>query len=527
MSLTSLSFIAFVLLLCLFYYMAPKKLQWILLLIASLAFFFLSSGFLTIYMIVTAFLVYAGAIWIGNIASAFEKVKETLDKPLRREAKKKYKAKQKRVLAGVAIIALGILIILKYGNLGVEIVNGVSSIFHTGPLLNHFKIILPLGISYYSLMAVSYVTDVYRGIVKAEKNPFRVLLFVCYFPHITVGPFDRYKDLDEQFRTVHHFDWNGFCEGFFLILYGFFKKIMIADRISMTISPLFDHTNAYSGSTILFASILYTFQLYCDFSGCIDIVSGVSGLFGIKVANNFRQPFFSKSINEFWKRWHISLGAFLKDYVYYPVVLSGHFKAVDRFVKKHLKSQHLTNFLPVAYALFFVWFTNGLWHGASIKYILYGLYYYVLMMLGVFFEPVFEKLKTSLHIQNNQKLFSAFQVLRTFLIVNIGMLLFRSQSIREFVVFLKRMATSINAKEVFVLIWNDKFPFIIIFLSLLTIGFISLIMEHKPQKTFGELVYSIPFAVRYILLIVVILSLVFFGVYGPGFDASDFVYAQF
>lgn len=527
MELTSLYFIAFVLFTCLVYYLVPKKVQWVILLVASIFFFVMSSGLLTVYMVSATAIVYFGALWISKRAEKFDEIRKTLAKLERKEAKQKLKKSQKFILAGLVIAVLGILVVLKYCNFGVEIANFVTGIFHTGVVMPKFSIVLPLGISYYSLMAVSYVTDVYRGIIKAEKNPLRVLLFVCYFPHITEGPFDRYKDLSEQFNAPHKFNYDNFCKGLVLILYGFFKKMVIADRLGITVSEIFSHSSEHSGSAIVISTVMYTIQLYCDFSGCIDIISGVSELFGIKVAENFRQPFFSKSINEFWRRWHITLGLWLKEYVYYPVVLSGHFKKVDKFAKKHLKSKHLIGVIPAAYALFFVWFSNGLWHGASVKFILYGLYYYFLMMLGELCKPLFDKIKTKLNIKDCNKPFAAFQILRTFVIVNIGMLLFRSTTIAEFGQLLKQSVTSLNyfagVKEII----TPSKEVIYAFVGVLVILIVSIIKEKNASTSFRDLFFKSPFFIRYALLLVLITSILVLGIYGPGYNATDFVYAQF
>lgn len=527
MELTSLYYIAFVLLSCLVYYLVPKKAQWCILLASSMVFFVMSSGFLTVYMLAATAIIYFGALWLNKKIEAFDVQKKSMEKAERKAAKKRLKKAQKIRLAVIVVAVLSILVVLKYCNLGVEIVNFFSGIFHIGVEFEKFSIILPIGISYYSLMAVSYVTDVYRGIIKAERNPLRVLLFVSYFPHIIEGPFDRYKDLSVQFSAPHRFDYDSFCKGIILLLFGFFKKMVIADRLGITVSEVFNNSGEHSGAAIAIATVLYTIQLYCDFSGCIDIVSGVSEMFGIKIAENFRQPFFSKSINEFWRRWHITLGLWLKEYVYYPVILSGHFKAVDRFAKKHLRFQHLINVIPAAYALFFVWFSNGLWHGASVKFILYGLYYYFLMMLGELCKPLFEKTKSKIHIKDGNKPFAIFQILRTFVIVNIGMLLFRSATVGEFIGLVRQMLTSFNyiggAKEVL----NVSKDVVYALIGVAVILIIGIIKEKNKTVLFRDMLYQKPFVLRYVLVLFLIVYTITFGIYGSGNATATFVYAQF
>lgn len=524
MEITSLVFLAFVGLSCLIYYVVPKKIQWCVLLVASLLFYISSSALLTIYMLATTGIVYAGARVIQKNKDLFSIKKKELSKEERKIFKAKNKKKQKTLVALFSISVIAILVFLKYCNFLGGIANTIAGIFTSNNLIPEFSILLPLGISYYTLMSVSYIVDVYRGLIVAEKNPFRVLLYVSYFPHIVEGPFDKYKDLDVQFRTPHKFNYDKFRQGAILVMYGFFKKLVIADEIGLTVPKIFDNANTYSGTAIVMGTILYTFQLYMDFSGCIDIVSGVSELFGIKIAENFRQPFFSKSINEFWRRWHITLGLWLKEYIFYPVTLSGHFKKVNQFVKKHIKNVTLTTFVPAAYSLFFVWFCNGLWHGASIKYIAYGLYYYVLMMIGELLTPIFEKTKTKLHIRNENKLFSLFQILRTFIIVNIGMLLFRCEGISQFIGYLLKMITSINLYEVLsvFLTKSELLIPVIGFFIVLVVG----IIKEKGVDIRLWLVNHI-FIIRWLVYLFLIFTTIVMGIYGVEYGEGAAIYAQF
>ena len=524
MEITSLVFLAFVGLTCLVYYVIPKKFQWCVLLAASLVFFVSSSALLTGYMLAATGFVYTGARIIQKNKDLFALKKKELSKEERKEFKAKNKKKQKTLVVFFSVLTISILVVLKYCNFLGGIINSVVGIFALQNIIPSFNILLPLGISYYTLMSVSYIVDVYRGIITAEKNPLRVLLYVSYFPHITEGPFDKYKDLDIQFRTPHKFNYDNVRQGAILVMYGFFKKLVIADEIGQTAPNIFDNADMYSGTAIVMGTLLYTFQLYMDFSGCIDIVSGVSELFGIKVAENFRQPFFSKSINEFWRRWHITLGLWLKEYVFYPVTLSGHFKKVNQFVKKHIKNVTLTTFVPAAYSLFFVWFCNGLWHGASVKYIVYGLYYYVLMMLGELLMPVFAKTKNKLHINDDNRLFKLFQILRTFAIVNIGMLMFRCTDLYEFGRYLVKMCTSFNYHEILG-VFPTKSELLIPLIGLIIVFVIGLIKE-KGINIRLWLVNHI-FVIRWLVYLFLIFTTMVMGIYGVEYGEGAAIYAQF
>lgn len=529
MSITSLIFIIFVALIGIVYYLVPKKAQWAVLLIASLIFYALSSTVLTVFMLISTLLIYLGAIKIQSLGDEFKAKKAELEKAERKALKVQIKKKQKAVLSAIVVINIAILAVLKYGNFLGGIFNSVIDIFTKEDVIPLFNFILPLGISYYTLMAVSYIVDVYRGTIKAERNPFRLLLFVCYFPHITEGPFDRYNDLSKQFREPHYFDYDTVKNGFILMLWGFFKKIVIADRIGLVASGIFEQAEIMSGTSIAVAVVAYTIQLYCDFSGCIEIVSGVSEMFGVKIANNFNQPFFSRSINEFWRRWHITLGLWLKEYVFYPVSLSGSFKKVNAFAKKHIKNEYFVQMIPAAYALFFVWFCNGIWHGASGKYIFYGLYYYILMMLGEFTKPVTDKLCSALKINREAKLYHLFQMVRTFIIVNAGMLIFRSASIKESTLLFLQIFSSV---DFFQLLDRELLPrisyrdYLLLFFAVLIV-FIIEVLKEKGHDIRYELAQR-PFVLRWAVYLFLIFALLITGMYGNNAsgDAAA-IYGQF
>ena len=525
MEITSLVFLAFVGVTFLIYYIIPKKYQWVVLLASSVLFFVASSALLTFYMLFTTVVIYLGARWIQKYKDEFAKKKKELPKPERKVMKEQLKKKQKKILILCVVVVIAVLVLTKYCNFLGGIVNGIVSIFTSTDLLPKFNILLPLGISYYTLMSVSYITDVYRGTVKAEVNPLRVLLFVCYFPHIVEGPFDRYGDLDTQFRTPHKFDYERISNALIIMLYGFFKKLVLADRLGLTVSDYFDTvTNNSSLIGLGCATLGYTLQLYFDFSGCIDIIRGVSEIFGIKVAENFRQPFFSKSINEFWRRWHISLGAWLKEYVFYPVSLSGHFKKVNTFTKKHIKSQHIVGFITIAYTLFFVWFCNGLWHGASWLYITYGMYYYVLMMLGKLFEPLLDKIVNVLHINKNSKPFCAFRIIRTFIIVNIGMLLFKSETLGMFFNYIKSTLVTIKSSDLASIIPTSR-NLLIIVLGTVFVFIVSLLKEKNVNIL--QWLDNHTFVYKWIIIYFFIFVTLILGVYGIEYGETAALYAQF
>ena len=268
--------------------------------------------------------------------------------------------------------------------------------------------------------------------------------------------------------------------------------------------------------------MLYTLQIYAEFSGCMDIVSGLSKMMGIELTKNFERPFFSKSIQEFWRRWHKTLGAWLKDYIFYPISLSKISINVTKFSRKKL-SKNLARFVPVAFSLFFVWFINGFWHGASWKYILYGLYYYVIMMIGLLFKPITDKMVDKLKINIESKIYKAFQVIRTCIFVFIGMMLFRSKTIVDafnmFKCIFTKRTTQITTFGL------TKIDFIIILLCFILMIIYS-ILEEKNVKVIEKLNKS-NLIFRYFIYLILVFGIIIFGIYGPGYNPSDFIYGQF
>ncbi|MDR0823203.1 MAG: hypothetical protein LBN20_05450, partial [Endomicrobium sp.] len=295
MVLTSFYFFIFLAVLTLLYWTLPKRFQWILLLLGSI-FFYLFAGLKSIASLVfiTALTIWAGAYLIDKISSDRKK---TL------------------ILIITILINIAILGFFKYYNFFADNINILAKLFHlNGQSLPILKLLLPLGISYYTFQTVGYLIDVYRGIAEPQKNPAKFALFAMFFPSVSIGPIHRYNELAPQLYAHHNFDYTQWTFGIQRILWGLFKKLVIADRLAMFVNPIFNDYGQYAGLYLFIAIIFFAFQIYTDFSGCMDIVIGAGQMFGIKMNENFNTPFFSRSISEFWRRWHITLGAWMKDY---------------------------------------------------------------------------------------------------------------------------------------------------------------------------------------------------------------------
>ena len=524
MEITTLIFFSFVFITAVIYYLIPKNYQWILLLIVSLIFFVANSAVLTLMMIASTAIIHFSGIVLENNNTIYKNKKKDTSKDDRIVLKEKFNKKQKHITVIAIVGIVSMLFFTKYINFLGNILNTVGSLFNVDSFIPVFNIILPLGISYYTLMSISYVVDVKRGVIKAERNPFRLLLYVCYFPHIVEGPFDRYNNLNSQFRTHHKFNINEFSDAIIIILFGLLKKLVVADRIGIYVSEYFEKSESNSLIGLGIATVMYTIQLYTDFSGCIDIVSGVSKLYGIKIAKNFRQPFFSKTVNEFWQRWHISLGEWLKEYVFYSVSLSNTFKKINKYSNNRIKNKHFASIVPLAYSLFFVWFIMGIWHGASVKYIVYGLYYYSIMMFGKLFEQCFDKSLMSLHIKKDNSVYKLIQLVRTFIIVNIGMLLFKSNTITEFINSIISALRTFKGTDLANIIPERKELIIAIF-GILIVLIVDVIKE--KGKSLLTIINNHCYLIKEVTIVVLLFIILLFGAYGVEYGEGAALYAQF
>jgi len=509
----------------LLYTVFPKKYKWTVLLGASYLYYVAASRlWLIVFILMTSITVYIGAIWIDNINELFQCVKKVLDREQKKAFKEKLLWQKKMVVGLMLLINLGTLAFLKYYNFFAEVLN-IAIFDHFYASIPALKLFLPLGISFYTLQAISYVIDVYRGKYKADRCFGRVALFLAFFPTIVEGPIARYDQVAQQLYEGHSYNYVNLTQGAQLILWGMFKKLVIADRANMLVNHVFDDYLNYSGLSVVIAIVFYTIQLYTEFSGCMDIVRGSAQIFSINLPENFKQPFFSKSINEFWQRWHMTLGSWLRDYVFYSVSLSSFFKKFNRYAREHF-NEYFAKLLPATTALFFVWICNGLWHGASIKYVMYGMYYYIIMVIGMFMEPVFNKIMNSLHIKKEAKCFKLFQILRTVLIVNIGMLIFRADTLSS--AWHMFFSCFHNFQFDWSIVGNlgiDIQDVYAIILGTIVVFVVGIIKEKGIH--IRETVANWNIVFRWTFYIISLFIVIIFGAYGRGYDIASLIYAQF
>ena len=411
-------FVCFCALLCITYYAVGyifKRFQWVVILIFSLIFYALVTNIDTIvYVAFTLVLTYITTLSLNKIDSSSKKRLHIITN---RADKKAFKHKVARIKQLVLIAALiliaGCLCYLKYWN---TILYALS----LAPSTKSLGLLLPLGISFYTFQALSYVFDIYNQKYTPEQNPFKLACYLIYFPQLIQGPINRFDKLSPQLFSYHAASDTHFGRASVLFCYGALKKYVMADLLVDSISYIFDYKPAsLPGSVIVFGILLYSAQQYADFSGGIDMVEATSEFLGIPMQANFRRPYFSISLADFWRRWHISLGLWMKDYVFYPLALTRPMKALGKCVKTHISS-HLGKTLPAALANIFVFLLVGVWHGADAHFIWWGLYNGLVIATSDIAKPLTQGLAHLLHINQKTRSYHVFSVIRCFIVVNIG-----------------------------------------------------------------------------------------------------------
>ncbi len=398
MGITTFGFLCFLAVTLIVYYLVPQKTKWKILLAASLLFIctFHIKGLL--FILFTAL-----SIWFSG------KKMEQLDKATE-QSPAAIRKKKKHLLQLTLLANIGILAALKY----------LFPFLQNHSLLPPFSLLLPLGISYYTLQAISYIMDVYWKRIPAEHSYGKVLLYTCYFPQMIQGPISKYKDLSfELTEKEHRFSSENLKHGVQLMLWGYFKSMAVGERFMTQVNNLFHGSETAYGLSVFAGLSFFGIALYCNFSGGIDIVRGASECFGVTLPENFQQPYFSKSLSEFWRRWHMSLGGWMKDYAFYPLSMSRLFSRLKKRLKKQV-SRKMANKIAIAIANVLVFLLVGVWHGFGSNFAVWGLYNGLILAFSELMEGPYSKIKEKLHIRESSLLWSAFCVLRTFFVVAIG-----------------------------------------------------------------------------------------------------------
>ena len=521
MAFNTVTFILFFFIVIIGSFLVPKKWKWVFLLISSYFFYFYASVKLSFFMILTTITSYLATIYFERM----HKLERECEKS--KENQNKFQRKRRYVLVALLLLNFGILFFLKYYNFISDNLNILFSRFFIETHLPRFHLILPLGISFYTFQTMSYVIDVYWGKIEAEHNLGKLALFVSFFPQILQGPIGRYKDLAHQLYSPHKVDYQDFKYGLQLMLWGYFKKMVIADRVAIIANYVFENYYDLSGMGVVFGVVMYAIQDYTDFSGCIDIARGCAQSMGIIMAENFRRPYFSKTVSEFWRRWHISLGSWMKDYVFFPFTLTKGVHKLSKYCKRKF-GKHIGRALPIAMGNILVFFLVGVWHGANWNYIIWGLFYGFLIAISGLLKPVFESMTTFFHINVKSKVFQFYQIMRTFWITCIGCIIFRAITFLDAWNILKK---TFHFYEAPISIGDEllqlglSYPhYVVLFCSLIVLLVVDILQEFGSVR---ERISKHSICLRWFIYIVLFLAVLLFGMYGPGYDQNQFVYMQF
>lgn len=513
----------------LFYAAMPQRHRWKVLLGASYIFFYLLSGKLVVYLLISTLSIHQLGLWLDYSRRTYEiSRKEAPDAEAKSALKAAYTRKKRGILLFAVLFHIGMLLFLKYFDFFGQNANQLLSLLHLPEAIPTFKLAVPLGISFYTMQAVSYVTDVYHGKIEADDNLGRLALYMSFFPIIMEGPICRYSQTAVSLYEGRQIEYKNAAYGYQRIIWGLFKKLVIADRLNPLVNKIFENYGDYSGAVIAVGAVLYTFQLYMDFSGCIDITIGTGEIFGVKIPENFRQPFFSRTASEFWRRWHITLGAWFKDYVFYPISLTKFVKNLSKKGKNRF-GKHAGQLVTSGFALFGVWFANGLWHGTGWNYIFFGLYYFVLIFCSNIFEPAIQRGTERLGINRDGVVYQIFQRTKLLIIVFIGEMFFRAATLTAGVEMFRKIITDFGPSQLtdgtllrLGISVADYGAVFFGFLAVLAVGII-----HEKGISIRDRIAELRLAPRWSIYYGAIFLVIIFGAYGPGYRPVDLIYAGF
>ncbi len=528
MNFCTMDFILFAIVLAVLYYIVRPSGRWMVLLAGSLVFFAFGGWKYLLYAVVMSVVFFLAANMIDKINDR----QSQLDRKQDKDVWAQLAGKSKRILVITIVLVVGNLVLNKYFNLLGELISNISAYLGGSGEIALWEIALPLGLSYYTFSGLGYILDVYWKRYRSQKNYAKFLLYIVYFPHIIQGPIERYGLLGNQFfdETKIRFDGERIRNALVWMGYGYFKKLFVADRISIFVNGVMAEPKGTAGSIQLFAILLSAAWIYADFSGYMDIAKGVSMIFGIEINQNFNHPFLSKSVPEWWRRWHMSLSSWWKDYIYMPMATSLRFISTCAKVKKKF-GKNVGKFFKDAVPLLLIWTTTGLWHGTGATYLAWGLYFSLIFICSVTFAPAMTKLLQKLHINAESKCFHLFQIIRTYLLFCVGRLLTVPGSLGYTGSIVKNMFTNFNVNAIFTGSVYKQYGICIQELWFMFAGIAVIIIadciEEYKQKTISQWVFDRNWFVRSLIYAAVIVAILVFGIYGVDFSMEGFAYQDF
>ncbi len=433
-----------------------------------------------------------------------------LDKAQTIENSTKRKRYKKQCVFWSFFINLAILVFFKYWGFLADNINLVYGALHLKFSVLKFDFLLPVGISFYTFQALSYTVDVYRGDIYAEKNFFKYALFVSFFPQLVAGPIERSKNLLIQINKKHDFNYERIKSGLLLMLWGIFQKLVIADRVSLLVNTVYNDVANYEGLAITIATLLFAVQIYCDFSGYSDIAIGAARVMGFHLMDNFHSPYFSKSVAEFWRRWHISLSSWFRDYLYIPLGGSRCSK-----IRKYFN-------------LMIVFLASGLWHGANWTFIIWGALNGMYQVIGDCTSKFRRRILKILKIKTDCYSWHLLQMSITFALIDFSWIFFRATSLEESVLLIKKMFTTFHVWQLFdgtlFQLGLDRLDFLVMVIAIIMLFTVD---YWRRRGSIGAWLAKQNVVFRWAVYYCAIFTPIIFGIYGIGSAASQFIYFQF
>ena len=522
MQITSFDFLLFAAVLLVAYYLIPKKGQWMLLLAASYCFYLWAGIEYLGFILLTTASTYAATMAMAANQAKQEAFLKEAKEHLSREERKAYKASVKRINKLYLIICL----VLNFGILAVckaLLIEPFKTMASAGTF-SFLSLGLPLGISFYMFQSMGYAVDVYRQTTQAEKNPLKLALFVSFFPQLIQGPISKFGQVAPQLYAPKKFDGKQLSFGLQRMLWGYFKKLVIADRIAAAVVTL--RGPEYTGVAFFVLTVFYAIQIYGDFTGGIDITIGLAQTLGIKLPENFVRPYFSKNIAEYWRRWHISLGEWMKDYIFYPISVSQPMLKLSKTARKRFGA--FGKRLPVYVASIATWLVTGIWHGLTPNFVLWGMLNCFFIVLSEECTGLYEKFHGRFRLKE-KKWYGGFEMLRMFVLMNLIRIVDLFPNVGVYFAKIGSLFYTFN----FHILWDGTMlklgmtalDYIILAGGIVLMFTISLIQEKKGS--IRELLWQKNPVLRYALIFALLVIVLLMGKYGLGYDASGFIYNAF
>lgn len=444
-------------------FLIPFRFRWAFLLVASYYFYMSWNPALVFLILFTTAVSYAAGLWM-------EKTED--------------KKKRKLLMVTTLVACLGVLFFFKYFNFLSLSVTGILQAFRLPIEDFTLDLLLPVGISFYTFQTLSYVIDVYNGNIKAEHHFGYYALFVSFFPQLVAGPIERPENLLPQLHTEQHFTEDNFIAGMRHVLAGFVKKVVVADTLAPFVNAVYNDAAATANApAIIIATFLFTFQVYCDFSGYTDIAVGCARIMGFRLMENFKMPFSSRSIHEFWERWHISLTSWFRDYIFYPMAMSKKLTRFSRKLAKKTGNRNLGIMLPQCFALFMTFLLSGLWHGAAWTFVLWGAMHGFYQVLERLTDKKRKAFWEKRGVSPDNKLFAFYQMVVTFLLCNFALISFRANSVQDLGLLMKNLFTNWSFAGTFATLGMQLADALIVIVAIVIMVFLDrLYIQHLPMR---------------------------------------------